>query len=455
MRDVGSFRNMSCLPLGKSEIRSLLRLGGVGFVVLNAWLSFTLVLSAADASLYGKIVKEIRITNLKHTKEKVVTRELASKVGEPYTEENVHNDKLNLDRLRIFTSIQIEAIEDGEGVILEVTLVEIFPYLPTLSFDVSEENGVSAGPGVKALNLFGRAISLSASARFGGSTSYNAKLESPWTVGHPLRYIGEYTYMDRFNEIDDFQEVSNAFDVQVGHYLGKKGRIGGDFTFLSVNSATDGITLSPTNTDHIPGLDFFIGYDSRDLESDPHLGWWMEFVLGKSGEFLGGQGNFWTYIIDVRRYQPLADRHNLDLFSLTTFRTGQVDIDIPVYLEFDLGGSNTIRGWTLGSSSGKNQFINTIQYRYELMKRRPFKIKGFSLYTGLQFAVFSDFGIAWSDSSEFTYDNFISGIGIGLRLLIPFVDVIRIDFAWGEPDKGIRNYFAVEPKPDRQRRRVR
>jgi len=418
-------------------------------------MSFTLILPARDESLDGKIIREIRINQLKYTKEKVVTRELTSKVGEPYSEEKIANDKLNLDRLRIFSSIQIEALEDGEEVILEVNLVETFPFLPTISFDVSEENGVAAGPGVKALNLFGRAISLSAAARFGGSTSFNAKLESPWTVGHPLHYMGEYTYMDRFNEVDDFQERSNAFDVQVGHYLGKKGRIGGDFNFLSVNSETDGITLSPTNTDNIPSLDLFIGYDSRDLESDPHLGWWTEFVFGKSGEFLGGQGNFWTYTIDVRRYQRVADRHNLDFFSLATLRTGQVGVDIPIYLDFDLGGSNTIRGWTLGSSSGKNQFINTVQYRYELMKRRPFKVKGLSLYTGLQFAVFSDFGIAWNDSSEFAYDNFIGGIGIGLRILIPFVDVIRIDFAWGEPDKGIRNYFAVEPKPDRQRRRVR
>jgi outer membrane translocation and assembly module TamA len=74
---------------------------------------------------------------------------------------------------------------------------------------------------------------------------------------------------------------------------------------------------------------------------------------------------------------------------------------------------------------------------------------------GLQAAVFSDFGIAWSDSSEFNYDNFIGGIGVGLRVLIPFVDVIRLDLAWGEPDRGVRNYFAIEPKADRQRRRVR
>lgn len=446
---------MRSVLVGNRGFKSFLRPVAAGFLVLLVSLSLVQALPAPDESLRGKIVKEIRISKLKYTKEKVVTRELASKVGEPYSEETVRNDKLNLDRLHIFTSIEIEGIEEGEGVILEVNLVETFPFLPTLSFDVSEENGVSAGPGVKAVNLLGRAVSLSAAARFGGSTSVGAKLESPWTVGHPVGYMGEYTYMDRFNEIDNFQEVSNALDAKVGYFLGNKGRIGGSFSFLSVNSETDGVTLSPTNTDQIPGLESFIGFDSRDLESDPHHGWWAEFVLGKSGKFLGGDGNFWTFIFDVRRYQSLADRHTLDLYSLTTLRTGQVDVDIPTYLEFDLGGSNTIRGWTLGSSNGKSQFINTIQYRYDLMKRRPFKVKGISLFVGLQAAVFSDFGIAWSDGNEFNYDNFIGGIGVGLRVLIPFVNVIRLDLAWGEPDNGVHNYFAIEPKADRQRRRVR
>ena len=88
-------------------------------------------------------------------------------------------------------------------------------------------------------------------------------------------------------------------------------------------------------------------------------------MLSKSG-ILGGGSDFWTYTIDVRRYEPLAARHTLALFSLASLRTGRVGEDIPVYLQFNLGGTNTVRGWTLGAREGKNQFINTLEYRYEL-----------------------------------------------------------------------------------------
>lgn len=446
---------MSRLHVRRSKFKAYSRSRRTLCILFNTWLWPALLFATPEDSLYGRIIKEIRISELKYTKEQIVTRELVSKVGEPFTRKTVQSDKANLDRLGIFSSVEIQALQEGEQVILDVRLVETFPYLPTLSFDVSEENGASIGPGIKATNLFGRAISLSGAARFGGSTSFYARLERPWTRGRPLYYFGEYTYMNRFNEADDFPEVSNALDIKVGHFLGRNGRIGGIFSFLSLSSEIDGVTLSPSNTDQIPGLHFFIGYDSRDLDSDPRLGWWTEVELGKSGSFLGGEGNFWTYIFDIRRYQPLAGRHNLDLFSLTTVRTGQVGVDIPLYLDFDLGGSNTIRGWTLGASTGKNQLINTIQYRYSLMERRPFKVKGIGLYAGLQLAAFSDFGIAWSESSEFNLENFIGGIGIGLRVLIPFVDVVRIDLAWGECNRGIGSHFAIEPKPERQRRRVR
>ena len=76
---------------------------------------------------------------------------------------------------------------------------------------------------------------------------------------------------------------------------------------------------------------------------------------------LGGYGDFWRVHFDVRRFQPLADRHTLAFFSLTTLQMGTVGVEIPIYQDFQLGGGNSIRGWGLESTSGKNQFINTLE----------------------------------------------------------------------------------------------
>ena len=89
------------------------------------------------------------------------------------------------------------------------------------------------------------------------------------------------------------------------------------------------------------------------------------------------------------------------------------------------------------------------------MAPRPFSFKGFNFYLGLQLAGFGDFGIAWDRAEQFKLDNFIHGYGFGLRLLVPFMDVIRIDFAFGEKDQGIQRHIGLGWKPERQRQRVR
>jgi outer membrane protein assembly factor BamA len=124
-------------------------------------------------------------------------------------------------------------------------------------------------------------------------------------------------------------------------------------------------------------------------------------------------------------------------------------------MEYILGGGNTIRGWSFGSRNGKNQFINTAEYRYTLVKPRSVSVSSFHVHVGLQLAVYGDFGQAWSEADEFRWEDFIGGYGFGLRILVPFVNMIRMDFAWGEPGKGMSFYIAIWEKAVMQRFRVR
>ncbi len=412
-------------------------------------------MAEAAEGLYGRTVKEIRISQLRYTDREIIIRELASRVGEPYLKENAEKDLKRLDRLGICSAIKIEPLEEGDGVVLVVEVEETFPYLPTLSVDVNDENGVSLGPGFKSINLWGRDISFSASARFGGATNFGVEIENPWFAGDHLSYSIDFAQRDRRNDLDDFAEIATEIDLRLGSYLGENGRIGGRFSFLSLGSDIPGITLSNDNRDNTATLGFFLGYDSRDFWTNPQRGWWNEVEVSKSGGFLGGDGDFWTFNFDVRRFHPLADRHILAFFSLTTLQTGTVGEDLPLYQDFHLGGTNSIRGWGLDSARGKNQFINTIEYRYNLMAPKAWKVFGVSFYLGLQVALFSDLGRAWGDSPGFDGDKWVDGYGFGIRLLVPFVDMIRLDFAFGEPGQRLGSHFGILEKAIQQRRRVR
>lgn len=426
------------------------------FLVLFFIVAWPVVLTAQDTGtqVYGRIVREIRVQGAHFTDTDIITRELASKVGQPYTKENADKDFNRLDKLDIFSSISIAPLLEDDGVVLEIKVVEIFPYLPYFSYEVTDENGFAGGPGIQSANLFGRDIFVSASARFGGATNINLLLENPWVAGNHLGYVFEFYQRERFNDLSDFNETATEFDLRVSSYIKENGRIGGRLSFISIKSDSTGRTLSADNRDNIPTLAFFLGYDSRDLWSNPHAGWWNEFEIAHSG-LPGFDGDYWTFTFDIRRYLPLVKNHTLALFSLTSLRPGEVGDQIPLHQRFHLGGTNTIRGWNLDAGRGKNQFINTAEYRITLMEPRLLRGFGLSADIGLQFALFGDLGVAWNNSDQFDRDHFIGGYGFGIRLLTPFINMFRFDVGFGEPGESFMVHIGAFEKPVAQRFRVR
>ena len=164
-----------------------------------------------------------------------------------------------------------------------------------------------------------------------------------------------------------------------------------------------------------------------------------------------GAGDYGTMNFDVRRYQPLTPKQTLVATGLLTLQSGVRGEDIPGYMDYALGGANSVRGWDFASRRGKNQLIVSVEHRYMLVPTSAFRIKGLNLYGGIALAVFADGGSAWNDGDQWT-DNAIGGAGIGLRIFVPFVDVIRIDLAVGH---GSHVMIGINEKSVAQRNRVR
>ena len=410
--------------------------------------------SQEDDSLYGRIIREIRIEGLSNVREDIVRDQLASQVGIPYTKELEQEDRQGLDRLGVFSSIKMVAAPVSDGLVLTLKVQEMLRFLPYPSINVTDENGISAGGGVKIPSLFRRAIAFSASARFGPLTEVEVLLSSGWRRKQKLAYDGQYNYRDRPNKLDEFQEESSEFELIAGTSVQRDLRIGGRFAFLTLKSDKPDITLSADGRDNTPTLGAFLHYNNLDLKTNPHQGWEIITDINQNGGFLGGDGDFVTAQFDIRRYQQLAPKHVLALFSFTTLQSGNVGQQVPIYRDYHIGGTNSIRGWDRDARRGNNQFISTLEYRYELLSPRSYRIKGFGFYIGLQLAAFGDLGTAWDDGKDFTR-HMIGGGGFGIRLIIPYVDMIRVDFGFGQSGAGLVNHFGLREKPYYTRERIR
>ena len=439
-----------------------LRLHAVG---LARWLVAALVILVLFSPLPGQDVqrspeglpvKEIRLEGLKRTREHIVTRELVSRVGEPFRQENVDREKVRLERLDIFVDIQVEAAIEGDQVVLTYRFVEILKFLPSLSVQITDENGISVGVGVKVPNVRGRDISFSGRVMGGGSALGQFIIQNPWFAGNRLGYSLEYYYRDRQNLLADFLETSHELVLDFGAPLGEYLRYGAHLEYQDLRSDTDGVTLSPDNHDQVARLGLYLVYDRKDAFLGTHRGWWAELRLAQDLRLFPDGSDFTQIDVDIRRYQPLpfGDKHTLAVYTLLTMRTGVEGEDIASWQMLGLGGTNTVRGWEYASRIGKNQLIGTLEYSYTLLKPRlvalPF---GLRYRGGLQLCLFGDIGTVWSQGSEFNVHNFIAGWGVGARLLVPIVGMVRFDLAWG--GSGTMFHIGSFEKAVMARRRVR
>ena len=415
-------------------------------VVLVAFAASAFPATSAAQQHEGTTIAAVTVTGLRHIKESVVLEQIESRPGRPYSQAVADLDRVRLDRLGVFSDVTITPVATGDALSVNVVVVETLRVLPAVSIAVTDENGTSAGPAVKLLSVRGHPHEVSLTARFGGSTLFEFSETSPELTHSPLWHSSKLAFRERYNKLDDFNENSIDLDTRIGLRT-SSGSKPVRWSSRTRFGRISGVTLSPDDVDTIWSAGAVADYDTRNSRQDPSNGWWNS----ADAAWKMGTGGFASVNIDARRYQRLARRHVLVATSLLTLQSGGPDV-VPSYNDFALGGSNTVRGWGFNARRGKNQFINSLEYRYTVVDTRAFHVFGVGLYAGLAVAAFGDAGTAWSVSGDFS-QGVIAGGGIGLRLYLPFVSMVRLDFALG--DGNAHAHFGINEKSVAQRNRVR
>lgn len=416
----------------------------------------------------GKIVRSISITGNKVTKEYIIDREVEHEVGKPFSLETMVADRTRLDNLGIFSFVAItpevsatdsvaadsvSAIVGADSVDVEVMVREMPWLIPYPAIKVSDQTGFTIGPALSSMNLLGRDITLSGRVMFGGATTYQVNLDWPWITGNHVSMTMFAAHILREDDVRSFDETSDEFSPWVGTYVGRSGRLRAGYSYFHMKSDQAGITLSDDNSDSFHRLGAAAGYDTRDSWVNAHRGWDSELQTFRSF----GESDFWTTDLDITRYQPLG-KNTFVINGLASLQSGDLGVDVPIYMDYVMGGANSIRGYQLDDLGtelfGKNQLITTLEYQYLLWDVREVALYGFPVTMGLELAAFIDSGLAWNTSNQFNTDHSRTGYGFGIRTLLPTVGEVRFDLAFsGEGDVTFN--FATWPKFVAQRQRLR
>ncbi|HEX5131328.1 MAG TPA: BamA/TamA family outer membrane protein [Candidatus Krumholzibacteria bacterium] len=428
----------------------------VGFLASPAAADTTAELAPYD----GFLVTHVTITGFDITKEYVIRREIRIQPGDTFRAQAVAADLTRLENLGIFSSQRVAAVAADSTVALTYTVREMPWIVPFPIVSYTEQDGFSFGAGVASLNMFGRAIIAGGSGTLGGVDTFSLAFVYPWITGNHFSIAAVLSDLTRDDSLNDFREHSREITPWFGRWIGDTGRVAATLSWFQMNADRDSVTISPGRRDDYVRFGIQLGIDTRDTWRNPKRGWNNQLMfMWYDATVMGGSGSWPLYQLDLRRYQPFAGRKNCVLIGgLLTYQDGVAGGEIPDYLQYRMGGANSVRGYdieTLGRELvGRNQLIVTIEYQRELVPLREFHVFKWAISAGLEAAAFFDMGGAWNTASEFNDDHTRRGGGAGLRFLFPGVYELRTDVAIGEGG-DVYFHLGVGDKFSAQRERLR
>ena len=407
------------------------------------------------------IVEDIVIVGNEKTKNYVITRELKLKKGKPFNKFLASRSMERLYNLGYFEDVNMKLLPgktNEHDVIIEIDVIEQKTGIVTVGAGYSDADGTVGIIELGDTNFRGTGDKVNLHWEFGGAgdgKNYTLSYTRPWindngdSLGASIfNRIYEYDDYDaNGDKVAEYDKRRKGWNLTWGHvsdeyrtnyfnfesskesYDDHDGFETGEVMdkYLAKNNITDyhdsdwykaimdnfGTTNSFTFT-HV--------FDNRDNYFNASKGRRISFAAQWGGHGLGGDYDFYKFTAEGRFYKALGNGHILALRLMG----GYIDGDVSYGNLFDLGGSDTLRGYEDDQFKGKKMYAATLEYRFPIAK----KVQG---------VLFTDAGSTWGiDEGKipwYTDDDSLNwSVGVGIRLQTP-IGPIRLDYGHGDRNK--------------------
>ena len=405
----------------------------------------------------GKVEDFVVVGNDK-TKNKVILREMKLKKGKPFNKFLASRSMERLYNTGYFEDVNMKLLpgkENEHNVIIEIDVIEQKTGIVTVGAGYSDSDGTVGIVELGDTNFRGTGDKVNFHWEFGGAgdgKNYTISYTRPWinsngdSLGASI-FNRIYTYDDydaKGHEIAEYDKRRKGWNLTWGH-------VSDDyrtnyFNFDSTKEAYDdhdgfdwgsaateqGHTKKDMSDDWYKAIMDNFGttnsftfthvFDNRDNYFNASKGRRISLALQYGGHGLGGDYDFYKFTTEGRFYKGLGNGHILALRLMG----GYIDGNVSYGNLFNLGGSNTLRGYEDDQFKGKKMYAATLEYRFPIAK----KVQG---------VVFTDVGSTWGlDSSRIPWykddDSLNWSAGVGLRLQTP-IGPIRLDYGHGDKNK--------------------
>ncbi|MBI5648090.1 MAG: BamA/TamA family outer membrane protein [Ignavibacteriae bacterium] len=442
----------------------------------------------------GTITRTIKNSDELNLARKIIDDRLEVHTGEVYSTTKRERSELNLNRLGIFTSVQIQASYPPkhdtvqETVPLDVQLTpkqrhELAPAVLVNSFF----NRFNAGAEVSYLvrNIFGGAQTMTARANFLSKVDYpidsyqgilQLRFDQPYLFSNDnsgsvsIAYIRAYEselyggnifqfilgmrqrFTDRVQGSADWTLEQSKYDIlATGQSLVSTPFAAFDTTGINYRNSiiTFGLERDATNDFYNPTA----GLAVRGMVEEAGL-----FKQLVPSLFAGYQSAEYRKLEGMARiFTDLSHNGTAVLGAKlklgTIFRYGESaerNIPVPFNRRYYAGGSQSVRGWSARTLAAGGQELATyggnalleasLEYRWQLFPRtKPWY---FIEPANIWLVFFADAGNLWSEPASIRLSEVAGALGLGLRYNM-FFGPIRVDYGMKayDPRAGARAWF--------------
>lgn len=413
------------------------------------------------------VVEDFTIVGNDKTKDKVILLEMKLKKGKPFNKFLASRSMERLYNTGYFEDVNMKLLpgkENEHNVIIEIDVIEQKTGIVTVGAGYSDSDGTVGIVELGDTNFRGTGDKVNFHWEFGGAgdgKNYTISYTRPWinsngdSLGASI-FNRIYTYDDydaKGHEIAEYDKRRKGWNLTWGH-------VSDDyrtnyFNFDSTKESYDdhdGFDWGGRATDKFNNEYQKYGYsspkdmedawrkvindnfgttnsftfthvfDNRDNYFNASKGRRISFAAQWGGHGLGGDYDFYKFTAEGRFYKGLGNGHILALRLMG----GYIDGDVAYGNLFDLGGSNTLRGYEDDQFKGKKMYAATLEYRFPIAK----KVQG---------VLFTDAGSTWGlDNGKIPWydddDSLNWSVGVGLRLQTP-IGPIRLDYGHGDQNK--------------------
>ena len=400
------------------------------------------------------VVEDIVLEGNEKTRDYVILRELRYRKGQPFNKFLASRSMERLYNLGFFEDVNMRLLPGStdHSVVTEIEVIEQRTGVVTVGAGYSKSDGMMGILELGENNLRGTGDKINFHWEFGGSSrgrNYQISYTRPW-----INSNGDSLGVSIFDRRSKFEDYDADGDAIATYYKRRKGfnatwaRVTSEyrknyFTLETLREEYDdygGFTFSPKaqtvagsniyawqnaifdNFGRTNSFTFSHVYDSRDNYFAATKGRRISATFQYAGHGLGGKFDFFKLSLEGRFYKGLSNGHTLAL----RLKGGYINGTSSYNSLFNLGGSDTLRGYEDYQFKGEKMYAVTLEYRIPIAK----KIEG---------VLFTDIGNAWGINSEKIpwYQDSTkvrTAYGVGLRIQTP-IGPVRLDYGRGEKGK--------------------